>query len=120
MKKKDCKGGSPCRNDGKCKTNGDTFICQCKEDFYGKYCEYKKNSNREINPNIEALYNSELLTENNMEDFFKLTEFKSKSWKLIYSGNRDSFESTKFHSMCDNTENTFSLIKSNFSGTCMH
>jgi len=51
------------------------------------------------------------LTNASIEDLFSLTNFKSKTWELIYSGNKDGYESSKFHSMCDNIVNTFSLVK---------
>ena len=42
-----------------------------------------------------------------------LCEFSSnQKWNLIYRGSQDGFEVSTFHTKCDNTENSLTIIKS--------
>ena len=40
-----------------------------------------------------------------------LVGFKSKSFTLLWRGSRDGFESTKFHSLCDEKPNTLTVAE---------
>jgi len=88
----------PCQNGGKCQQNGNFYVCLCINDYIGKNCEVKNT-------------NSTILTNETTVVLNSLAGFVFKSLNLIYRASRDGFRAIDFHSKCDNTSNTFTLIK---------
>jgi len=88
----------PCQNGGKCQQNGNFYVCLCINDYIGKNCEVKNT-------------NSTILTNETTVVLNSLAGFVFKSLNLIYRASRDGFRAIDFHSKCDNTSNTLTLIK---------
>ena len=59
-------------------------------------------------------FKSLILTRKQAIQLIKLCQFDSKDkFKLLYRGTKDGFGSDQFHSKCDNTVNTLTILKAN-------
>jgi hypothetical protein len=55
---------------------------------------------------------SAFLTSHEKKSLTRLIGFQTKSFSLLWSGNRDGFEVSAFHKLCDGKKNTLTLVKS--------
>ena len=60
----------------------------------------------------ETNLNSQILTPKQSLDLIKLCEFgPNDTFTLLYKANRDTFKTKTFHSKCNNTTQTLSILK---------
>ena len=94
-----------CKNDGVCSLVGYNYKCSCFGYFFGKNCQYKI-----LNSTI--FKNSTILTDEQGLDLVNLVGLEKKAYQLLYQSSRDGFNTTIFHSKCDDAAQTLTIIKS--------
>ena len=97
---------SPCINGGSCQANGNIYLCNCINNYYGPNCQYT-----ELNSTI--FLNSTILTQELGTSLLNLTNISSSSIsQLLYRASRHGFGASVFHSKCDIAQGTLTVIKS--------
>jgi len=60
----------------------------------------------------EKRLNATILDETKFEQLMNLCHMSNQQWKLIYRASESNFSAADFHSKCDGTPNTLTIIKS--------